>query len=122
MAGEFGKTQRRIALNPQIAVFELGVRPGQFEGAAADIRIAVFDDQPHQLLARPRGHRHQRDLRHLPRFQRNTLPQDEHGIQHIAIGPVQRQHRVAPGASPPEALRAIRLVLERALALRAANH
>ena len=37
MAGEFGKAQRRIALNAEIAIFKLCVGPGQFEGAAADI-------------------------------------------------------------------------------------
>jgi hypothetical protein len=37
VTGEFGKAHRRIALNAEIAIFELRVRPGQFERPAADI-------------------------------------------------------------------------------------
>ena len=90
VTGEFGKTHRRIALNTEITILELRVRPGQFESAARDIGIAVFVDQTHQVLTRPRSQCDQRDLHLLPRFKRNALSHHEHRIQHVAIGLVQR--------------------------------
>ena len=59
-------------LNAEVAVFELGVRPGQLEGSAADIGIAVFGDQAQEFLARLRRNRNERDLFLLPGFERKA--------------------------------------------------
>ena len=70
MTGEFGEAERRIALNAEVAIFKLRVRPGQLEGSAADIGVAVFGDQAHEFVTRLRRGRNERDLSLLPGFKR----------------------------------------------------
>ena len=122
VAGEFGKTQCRIALNAEVAELELGVGPGEFEGAAAHVDVAVFEDEAHQIFARCSGNRNERDLYLLPWFERNPPAHYEDGIEDEASGLVERQERIAPGATAAETLRAIGFVLERRFAFGTLNH
>ena len=42
MTGEFAEAECSIGLNAEVAIFKLGMRPGQLEGSGRSIAIAVF--------------------------------------------------------------------------------
>src|SRR3990172_13387101 len=116
VTSEFAEAKRRVALNAEVSVFELRVRPCQFEGAATVIGIAILGDQDQEILARPRRDRNKRDLPLFPRFERKGPPDDEHRVQDVAVSLLHRHRRMPVIPPPPKEARAVRFILERSIA------
>jgi hypothetical protein len=85
VTGEFVKAKCRIALNVQVPVFELSVRPCQLERSAAGFLFTIPGDQTQEFVTRLGSSGNEGDLPLPPGFKRKPALDCEYRIQDTEV-------------------------------------